>query len=332
MKLRLADMFAGIGGTRLGFDRAFGDSVETVYVCELDPYARKTYFANFDIGLTVVDSDITKVDEKVVPKFDICLACFPCQAFSIAGKCEGLKDNYKGASRGILFLDLIRICERIKPKVIFCENVKGLIIHDKHRTLKVIVDAFQSIGYKVNWKMLNSKDYGLAQKRDRLYIVCFREDIDSTGFEYPAPREEKTTISEIMEDAPIPAKYYLSKEYWSWCRRHRERHEAKGNGFGYIIRDIKGIAGTLVSGGMGRERNLIIDNRPHERSAKTNEDDVRKMTPRECARLQGFPDSYKLPVADTHLYKQLGNAVSVNVVEDIAVEIKKVLSREDEGE
>ena len=329
-KYKIADLFAGIGGTRLGFDRAFGDSAETVYVCELDPFARKTYFANFDEP-AVVDSDITQVDEKSVPDFDICLAGFPCQAFSMAGRRDGFEDNYRGVCRGTLFLDVVRLCEHVKPRVIFCENVKGLVIHDKGRTFKIIREAFDRIGYKVHYKVLNSKDYGLAQNRERIYLVCFRDDVDDSAFQFPDPIDKKVSIADIMEPAPIPSKYYLSDTYVKVLRDHKARHEAAGNGFGYIIRDINGIAGALVCGGMGREQNLIVDNREHSKvpmtniKGKINDEDIRKLTPREWARLQGFPDSYDLPVADTHLYKQFGNTVSINVVERIAKCIRLVL-------
>lgn len=329
---RIADLFAGIGGTRLGFDGAFGSDAETVYVCELDPHARKTYFANFDTSSAVVDSDITRVDVNAIPDFDICLAGFPCQAFSLAGKREGFEDNYRGVCRGTLFLDVVRICEHIKPKVIFCENVKGLIIHDKGRTFKVIREAFKSIGYKVHYAMLNSKDFGLAQNRELIFIVCFRADIDDSAFKFPDPTLEKATIAGIMEDAPIPSKYYLSEGLLQTLRDHKKRFERKGSGFGYEIVDMNGIANALISGGMGRERNLIVDPRPHSKIPTThirgriNDEDIRKMTPREWARLQGFPDSFELPVADTHLYKQFGNTVPVNVVKLIAMEIRKVLN------
>ena len=329
--MRIADLFAGIGGMRLGVEHAFGDAADTVYVCEIDPYVRKTYFANFNVGSAVVDSDITKVDENNVPNFDICLAGFPCQAFSIAGKHGGFEDNYRGVCRGTLFLDVVRICEQVKPMVIFCENVKGLVIHDKGRTFKVIRDAFEEIGYRVHYKILNSKDYGLAQNRERIYLVCFRADIDDSAFQFPDPIEKRVSIADIMEPAPIPSKYYLSDTYLKALREHKARHEAAGNGFGYIIRDTNGIAEALVCGGMGREKNLIVDSRPHSMVPKTNikgkinDEDIRKLTPREWARLQGFPDSFKLPVSDTHTYKQLGNTVSINVVEEIAKSIRSVL-------
>ena len=328
------DLFAGIGGIRLGFDNVFKEDIETVYACEWDNNAQKTYKANFNDEFQIA-GDITKVDEKEIPSFDICCAGFPCVAFSLAGKRMGFKDLYKGQSRGILFMDVVRICEYHKPKVIFCENVKNLVDHDKGHTFKVIREAFESIGYNIHYKVLNSKDFGVPQNRERIYLVCFRNDIDSSSFVFPDGRDESVCIRDIMEDAPISPKYYLSDVYVDTLVRHKERHAAKGHGFGYEIRDLDGIAGTIVCGGMGRERNLIIDHREHSMIPVThikgeiNKDDIRKMTPREWARLQGFPDSYKLVLADTHLYKQFGNSVTVNVIEDIAKEIRKVLIKND---
>lgn len=334
MKYKTIDLFAGIGGIRKGFDNAFGKNVETVFVSEWDQYAQKTYRANYKDDFDIA-GDITQIDEKDIPEFDICLAGFPCQAFSLAGKRMGFDDDYKGMCRGTLFQDVVRICEYHKPKVIFCENVKGLTIHDKGRTFKVIKNAFEQIGYDVYDKVLNSKDFGVPQNRERIYIVAFRKDIDSGDFEFPVGHNSNTTIRDIMEDKEVSVKYYLSTTYVDTLRRHKERHAAKGNGFGYEIRDLDGKAGAIVCGGMGRERNLIIDNRLTNFTPIThikgevNREGIRKMTPREWARLQGFPDDFKLELADTHLYKQFGNSVTVNVIEAIAENIKKVL-REDE--
>lgn len=324
------DLFAGIGGIRIGFDLAFGKKIKTVFVSEWDEFAQKTYQANFSDKFEIA-GDITKISEKDIPEFDICLAGFPCQAFSLAGKHMGFDDDYKGICRGTLFQDVVRICDHHKPKVIFCENVKGLTIHDKGRTFKVITRAFEQIGYKVFFQILNSKDFGVPQNRERIYIVCFRNDIAPVDFKFPEGKENKTTIRDIMDVAPVPSKYYLSDVYVETLRKHRARHESKGNGFGYEIRDLDGIAGTIVCGGMGRERNLIIDDREHSMVPMThikgeiNRENIRKMTPREWARLQGFPEDFKLTLADTHLYKQFGNSVTVSVIEAIAREIKKVL-------
>lgn len=326
------DLFAGIGGIRIGFDLAFGKKIKTVFVSEWDEFAQKTYQANFSDKFEIA-GDITKISEKDIPEFDICLAGFPCQAFSLAGKHMGFDDDYKGICRGTLFQDVVRICDHHKPKVIFCENVKGLTIHDKGRTFKVITRAFEQIGYKVFFQILNSKDFGVPQNRERIYIVCFRNDIAPVDFKFPEGKENKTTIRDIMDVAPVPSKYYLSDVYVETLRKHRARHESKGNGFGYEIRDLDGIAGTIVCGGMGRERNLIIDDREHSMVPMThikgeiNRENIRKMTPREWARLQGFPEDFKLTLADTHLYKQFGNSVTVSVIEAIAREIKKVLKK-----
>ncbi len=330
MEYKIIDLFAGIGGIRLGFDRVFGEKARTVFVSEIDSSAQKTYTANFGDEIKI-HGDITKVNENEVPAFDICLAGFPCQAFSIAGRHGGFDDDYHGVCRGTLFLDVVRICDRHKPKIIFCENVKGLVMHDKGRTFKIIRGAFEQIGYKVHYKVLNSKDFGVPQNRERIYLVCFRNDVDDKNFKFPEPIDKKISLSDILDPAPIPAKYYLSDVYLDTLRKHKARHEKAGNGFGYEVRDLNGIAGALVCGGMGRERNLIVDSREHSKiptthiKGKINDEDIRKMTPREWARLQGFPENFKLPVADVHLYKQFGNSVSVNVIEAIAREIKKIL-------
>ena len=329
-KYKSIDLFAGIGGIRLGFDRAFGKNIETVFVSEWDEKCQETYKANFKDDFEIA-GDITVFDEKLIPKFDICLAGFPCQAFSIAGKKQGFDDDYKGTCRGTLFLDVARICDYHKPKVIFCENVKGIYIHDRKRTFKIICKTFEDLGYKVFHKILNSKDFGVPQNRERVYIVAFRNDIAPVKFDFPEPTDSTKQLWDIREEEPVPAKYYLSNTYMDTLVAHKKRHAAKGNGFGFEIRDWSETAGAIVCGGMGRERNLVIDNRQKNLVPTTNIKGeinpfgIRKMTPREWARLQGYPDSFILPLADTHLYKQLGNSVTVNVIEAIAKNIRMVL-------
>ena len=325
------DLFAGIGGIRLGFDRAFGKNIETVFVSEWDENAQKTYKANFTDDFEIA-GDITKIEEKDIPTFDICLAGFPCQAFSLAGQRKGFEDNYKGLCRGTLFMDVARICEHHKPKVIFCENVKGLVIHDKGRTFKIITKTFEDLGYTVFSQVLNSKNFGVPQNRERIYLVAFRNDIAPEKFEFPTSTDDTKRLRDILEEEAVPAKYYLSETYLQTLKNHKARHAAKGNGFGYEIRAWDDIAGAIVCGGMGRERNLVVDERQKVLTPTThikgeiNKEGVRKMTPREWARLQGFPDSFKLPLADVHLYKQFGNSVTVNVIEAIAKEIRRVLN------
>ena len=326
----MIELFAGIGGIRLGFERAFGHSVETVFVSEIDEHARKTYAENFRDEFELA-GDITKIDAADVPEFDICLAGFPCQAFSIAGRRAGFDDDYHGTCRGTLFQDVVRICERHKPKVIFCENVKGLVGHDRGRTFKIICAEFERIGYKIFAKVLNSRDFGLPQNRERIYLVCFRNDIAPESFDFPAPCDESFSIRDILDNSPVPAKYYISDVYLETLRQHRQRHEAAGHGFGYEVKDLDGVSNALVCGGMGRERNLIVDPRPHSLTPTTqikgnvNTENIRKLTPREWARLQGFDDQFRLKLCDTQLYKQFGNAVSVNVIEAVATEIRRVL-------
>lgn len=328
-------LFACIGEIRLGFEQAFKKKSETVFVSEWDEYAQKTYKSNFENPKEIF-GDITKIDEKEIPSFDICLAGFPCQAFSLAGQRKGFDDNYKGVCRGTLFLDVARICEFHKPKVIFCENVKGLTIHDKGRTFKIIKSTFENLGYTVFSQILNSRDFGVPQNRERIYIVCFRKDLQVEKFQFPKPTDPTKVIRDIMEENPVSAKYYLSDVYIETLKRHKARHEALGHGFGYEIRDLDSVAGAIVCGGMGRERNLIVDKRQKNLTPVThikgnvNTEGIRKMTPREWARLQGFPDSFKLVLADTHLYKQFGNSVSVPVIAAIAKEITKKLAESED--
>lgn len=334
--MKCIDLFAGIGGIRKGFEKSFGDEIETVFISEIDKECQKTYKMNFkDSDDVIFVDDIKDIDEKDIPSFDICLAGFPCQAFSVAGKRKGFNDNYKGICRGTLFMEIIRICDYHKPSVIFCENVKGLLHHDKGNTFKVIKNTFEEIGYKVFYKVLNSKDFGVPQNRERIYIVCFREDISPSEFEFPEGNSH-CSIKDILMEIHTP-KYYISERYLNGLKEHRKRQELRGNkGLGYIIRDINGITGTLVCGGMGHEKNLIVDDRdlsikdvPYK--YKINEEYVRKLTPREWARLQSFDEDFSFPCCDTTTYKQLGNSVTISVIKAIADKIKeKIFSAKSE--
>lgn len=319
------DLFAGIGGIRLGFDQAFKDKIETVFISEWDEKAQETYRANFDDNIEIA-GDITKIDEADIPAHDILLAGFPCQAFSLAGQRKGFEDT-----RGTLFFDVARIVKYHQPKVVFAENVKNLVNHDRGRTFKVIKEILIDLGYTVFHKVLNSKDFGVPQNRERIYIASFRNDIAPINFNFPEKTDDTKVIGDILEEEETSSKYYLSTVYLDSLRKHKKRHEAKGNGFGYEVRDHNSLAGAIVCGGMGRERNLIVDDRLTDFEPVThikgevNREYIRRMTPREWARLQGFPDSFKLVVADTHLYKQFGNSVTVPVIEAIAKQIKKQL-------
>lgn len=319
------DLFAGIGGIRLGFDQAFGNDIETVFVSEWDKKAQETYIANFGEKPKIF-GDIAKINEIDIPIHDILLAGFPCQAFSLAGQKKGFEDT-----RGTLFFDVARIVEFHKPKVVFCENVKNLVNHDRGKTFKIIKNTLNDLGYRVFYKVINSKDFGVPQNRERIYIVAFRNDIAPSDFVFPQKTDDTKVIKDIVEEKEVSSKYYLSTAYLASLKRHKERHVSKGNGFGYEIRELDSVAGAIVCGGMGRERNLIIDERLTDFTPVThikgevNREYIRKMTPREWARLQGFPNDFKLVVADTHLYKQFGNSVTVPVIKAIAENIKKQL-------
>jgi DNA (cytosine-5)-methyltransferase 1 len=321
-KYKTIDLFAGIGGIRLGFELT--KRIENIFSAEIDKYACRTYQENFGDDPYC---DITKITDKDLtqfPDFDILLAGFPCQAFSIAGKRGGFEDT-----RGTLFFDVARILKAKRPKAFLLENVKGLTNHDKGKTFRTIMHTLEhDLGYKVYAKLLNAKDYGVPQKRERIYIVGFEDEVD---FEFPKPIKLTKTVKDIMEQDEVSSKYYLSDTYLNTLRKHRERHMEKGNGFGYEVLQYSDIANTIVVGGMGKERNLLIDKRLTDFTPKTNikgkinKEFIRKMTPREWARLQGFPDSFKIPVSDAQAYKQFGNSVSVPVVHAIAREIIKKL-------
>jgi DNA (cytosine-5)-methyltransferase 1 len=221
-----------------------------------------------------------------------------------------------------LFFHVARIIKEKQPKAFLLENVKGLTHHDGGKTLSTILNVLEhGLGYTVYSQLLNAKDYGVPQKRERIYIVGFKKE---TTFEFPKPKKLKLKIKDIMEKEVVSSKYYLSNTYLQTLKNHRSRHEEKGNGFGYEVVSGEGIANTIVVGGMGKERNLLYDNRLTNFQPVTNikgeinKDYLRKMTPREWARLQGFPDSYKIPVSDAQAYKQFGNSVSVPVIHEIA--------------
>lgn len=330
-RIKCIDLFAGVGGIRLGFEQAaseLGYAPECVFTSEIDEWACKTYRKNFPNDKHNPKSDITQVDEKQIPDFDVLLAGFPCQAFSIAGKRGGFEDT-----RGTLFFDVARIIKEKRPRAFLLENVKGLTNHRGGKTLEVILNTLsEDLGYTVFYKILNARDYGLAQMRERIYIVGFREG--GGGFEYPAPfpESERKVIRDIMEEDAVPKQYYLSTGYLECLKAHKERHRAKGHGFGYEIRSLDEVAGTIVCGGMGKERNLIIDPRQTELSASPrikgeyNREGIRKMTPKEWERLQGFPDDWTSGIADVHRYKQMGNSVAVKVIKEVTHCLLKELS------
>jgi len=314
--VKTIDLFAGVGGVRIGFERA---NFQTVFANDFEPKCKDTYDLNFkDTPLTVMD--VRKINVSDLPKFDFLLAGFPCQAFSIAGYRHGFKD-----ARGNLFFDIARIIDARKPIGFLLENVKNLYSHDNGKTFRVISETLDELGYDIKFEILNSMDYGgVPQNRERIYIVGFRKNtgyIDN--FEFPDKIERQKTILDILENPEsINQKYYYNdkplferlKEYefdfgivYQWRRQ-------------YVRQNKSAVCPTLTAnmGTGGHNVPLVRDSRG-----------LRKLTPRECARLQGFPDSYKLPdISDSHLYKQFGNSVSIPVIERIAKNIQKVLDRE----
>lgn len=323
-KFTFIDLFAGIGGMRLAFQNLGG---KCVFSSEWDKYAQITYEKNFG---EVPFGDITKINERDIPEHDILVAGFPCQAFSIAGKRSGFDDT-----RGTLFFDVARILREKRPKAFFLENVKGLINHDKGKTLKVILNTLRNdLDYYVpDPQTMNAKDFGVPQNRERIFIVGFNKDLKVNEFKYPVSINKNVHIRDIIEDEPVSVKYYLSTQYLKTLEEHKKRHEMKGNGFGYEIISKDGIANSIVVGGMGRERNLIVDDRltdfiPVTKiKGEVNRKGIRRMTPREWARLQGFPDEFVIDVSDAQAYKQFGNSVAVPAVQATAKEIIKMILR-----
>ena len=312
-KFTFIDLFAGIGGFRIAMEKLGG---ECVFSSEIDKEAIKTYSVNFN-DIPYGDITLESVKLKIPKHFDILCAGFPCQSFSIAGKKMGFNET-----RGTLFFDVATIIKNHQPKAFFLENVKGLVSHDKGNTLKTILNVLrEDLNYYVpDPQLINAKNFGLPQNRERIFIVGFNKSIYHSEFTYPKPTNIKTCIADIKEKSVVNTKYYLSTAYLNTLKKHKERHQEKGNGFGYEIKQDTDIANTIVVGGMGRERNLIIDNRITDYTPTTkikgevNREGIRRMTPREWARLQGFPESFKITVSDTAAYKQFGNSVAIPAI------------------
>lgn len=324
-KFTFIDLFAGIGGFRQAMQNLGG---KCVFSSEWDEQAQKTYMLNYG-EVPFGDITLEQTKQYIPDHFDILCAGFPCQAFSLAGKRLGFEET-----RGTLFFDVAEIIRRKQPRAFFLENVKGLKIHDKGKTLEVILRTLkEDLGYYVpDPEVMNAKDFGVPQNRERIFIVGFHPETGITEFSYPKPSNKKVSIADIKEKDVVPSKYYLSTQYLQTLREHKARHANKGNGFGYEIIEDTDIANAIVVGGMGRERNLIIDHRltdftPTTRiKGEVNREGIRKMTPREWARLQGFPDNFIIGVADASAYKQFGNSVAVPAIQATASKIIEKIS------
>ena len=302
------DLFAGIGGMRIAYENAGG---RCVYSNEWNKYSQQTYFANFG---ECPEGDITKVDARMIPDHDILVAGFPCQPFSIAGVSKkqslGRPTGFEDKTQGTLFFDVCRILKAKRPKAFMLENVKNLKSHDKGRTFKVIMELLEELNYQVFYAVLDGQNF-VPQHRERILIVGFdRErygsDID---FEFKlTPMEPKPVMRDILE-TDVDPKYTLSDKLWVYLQNYAAKHRAAGNGFGYGIADPDGISRTLSARYYKDGSEILITQ---------DGKNPRRLTPRECARLQGFPDTFKIVVSDTQAYKQFGNSVVVPLMENVA--------------
>lgn len=293
---KFIDLFAGIGGIRIPFEELGG---KCVFSSEWDKFAQVTYEANYG---EVPNGDITQIHEKDIPKHDLLVAGFPCQAFSQAGLKKGFEDT-----RGTMFFEIARILDHHKPKAFLLENVKGLRGHDKGKTFATIVGILNELGYQtLESKVLNARDFGLPQNRERIFIVGFLKHVN---FQFPEPPMTQTRVGDIL-DTNIPDKYTISDKMWRSAQRRKAHYREKGFGFGFSLftKDSK-YTSTMSARYYKDGAEIWIDQKGKN---------PRKITPNEARKLQGFPDGFKIPVSDGQAYKQFGNAVPVSVIRAIA--------------
>ena len=312
MKYKTIDLYAGIGGIRLGFEKA---GFETVFANDYDPYCKFTYDINFKDTPLIV-GDIGEIDPKTLPDFDFLLGGFPCQPFSVAGYRKGFEDT----DRGNQFFNIVRILKVKKPMGFLLENVKNLKGHDKGKTFKIIEETLKEIGYHIKVQVLNSMEYGnVPQNRERVYIVGFKNKKNTDRFSFPLPIELKAKITDLLEES-VPKKYYY--EGTSLYPKLKDSIKNRDTVYQwrrqYVRENKKGVCPTLTANmGMGGHNVPII----------LDKKGIRKLTPLECLRIQGFPKSYKIPqgIADSRIYKQAGNSVTVTVMERVAKNIIKAI-------
>lgn len=313
---KFIDLFAGIGGTRIAFEKAGG---ECVFTSEWDKHSQVTYYVNFG---EIPNGDIRAIDENKIPDHDILLAGFPCQPFSIAGvsknKSLGRKDGFEHQKQGNLFFELARILMKKKPRAFLLENVKNLKSHDKGNTFKVIKDTLDKLGYKLFIEIRDAKYY-VPQHRERIFIAGFRKDMyPYIDFKFPAIPLKMKRIADILEKE-VSGKYTLTDGLWKYLQNYAAKHKAKGNGFGFglIDPDKDTITRTLSARYYKDGSEILI---------KQIGKNPRRLTPRECARLMGFEDTFKIPVSDTQAYRQFGNALCVPLVTSVAQQMIKVMN------
>lgn len=302
------DLFAGIGGMRIAYEKAGG---KCVYSSEWNKYSQQTYHENFG---DTPDGDITKVNAAEIPDHDVLVAGFPCQPFSIAGvskkKSLGRATGFEDKTQGTLFFDVCRILKEKRPKAFMLENVKNLCSHDGGRTFQVIQESLDELGYKIFFDILDGQNY-VPQHRERIVIVGFDKQRygEDITFEFKlSPKMPRPVMRDILEQ-DVDEKYTLSDKLWTYLQNYAAKHRAAGNGFGYGIASLEGVSRTISARYYKDGSEILI--------AQEGKN-PRRLTPRECARLQGFPDTFKIPVSDTQAYRQFGNSVVVPLMENVA--------------
>lgn len=316
------DLFAGIGGMRLAFEAAGG---RCVYSNEWNKYSQQTYYANFGVQ---PDGDITKVVAEMIPDHDILVAGFPCQPFSIAGVSKklslGRATGFEDKTQGTLFFDVCRILKAKRPKAFMLENVKNLCSHDRGRTFQVIQESLNELDYEVFYKIIDGKAY-VPQHRERIVIIGFDKTRYGNDVDFSfdiKPAKKQPVVRDIIEDQ-VDEKYTLSDKLWIYLQNYAAKHREAGNGFGYGLAPLDGITRTLSARYYKDGSEILIEQKGQN---------PRRLTPRECARLQGFPDSFKIPVSDTQAYQQFGNSVVVPLMSEVAKLIVKKLEQLDSNE
>ncbi len=307
------DLFAGIGGMRIAFERQGG---VCMFSSEWDSYAQKTYLSNFGV---LPQGDITKINADDIPEHDVLVAGFPCQPFSIAGVSKknslGIATGFQDKTQGTLFFDVCRIIDAKRPKAFLLENVKNLKSHDKGNTWKVIQESLAQLNYEIYTSVIDGQGF-VPQHRERIFIVGFdrnRYNPESISFDFEFDKPTNPPVlRDILQD-DVPDKYTLTDKLWSFLQSYAAKHKAKGNGFGYGMPNLDGITRTLSARYYKDGSEILIN--------QGEGNNPRRLTPRECARLQGFPDSFKITVSDTRAYKQFGNSVVVPLVTAIAKKI-----------
>lgn len=303
MGFNFIDLFAGIGGIRIPFDELGG---KCVFTSEWDKFSQITYQTNFG---ELPHGDITQIKPADIPSFDLLLAGFPCQPFSNAGLKKGFSDT-----RGTLFFNIAKIVEYHKPKAVFLENVKGFLSHDKGKTFATVKKVMEEdLGYKFYYKVHNAKNFGVPQNRERVFMIALRDDYD---FKFADAPNIPVKLGDILEKK-VDDKYTLSDQLWTSHKRRKAEHLAKGNGFGYSLFNKNSPYTSTISARYYKDGSEILI----EQKGKN----PRKLTPREAARLQGFPENFRIPVSDTQAYRQFGNAVAVPAIRSVAQQLAPVL-------